>query len=290
VSKSDFNQRVQAVQASRDKWIDLVESRLRDLTGLRLSKEKDYKYPCDRNDDETPIKRSGKASIVIFPTNLIERDLGTDDQDEVWSFILGRIDTHHVFKVPYVSENRKLDEDAKNQLESIRKEILLYDDCDFGTCDVLGVFAYRKHVIKLYAQIIAWHSINDGIDTEDLAFVVLAHELAHAYTMAGYDIDGYRGKLLNPPCGWNKYIIEGLAQYYTEAICCQLKKAPQFKAAFDALLAGQTEPYTWHRHWFNGYQAHEIVRPLLLDYRDNVNSEYIKRNLGLSDTMMNSIP
>lgn len=291
MSISDFEQRVKAVFECRDNRIGLVESRLKDLTGLRLSKAPKYRYLVDDNYDTEPIKRSGKESVVVFPTDHIEQSLNTNDQFEVWSFILGRIGTSAVFKKSIDFENRDLGDDAKSQLENIRREVLRYDDGDFGISDILGVFSYNKHLIKLFTQVIAYHSILLKVEAEDLAFVVLAHELAHAYSMAGYDIDGYRGQLLNQPCQRHKYIVEGLAQYYTEAICHQLEeKHSQYKAAFEAMLEGQTEPYTWHKQWFNGKQDHERVRPLLLSYRDQLNSEYFKSHLGLSDVVLKSIP
>ena len=111
------------------------------------------------------------------------------------------------------------------------------------------------------------------------------------HTIAGYDINGYRGQLLIQPGLRHKYIIEGLAQYYTEAICHQLEKQyPQFKAAFEALISSQTYLYTWHKHWFSGNLAHETVRYLLLDYRDHMNSDYFKHHLSLSNALLNSIP
>jgi len=75
-------------------------------------------------------------------------------------------------------------------------------------------------------------------EVEDLAFVVLYHELAHAYRMAGNDIDGGRGGLQYPTYQSEKYATEGLAQYYIEAICSQLEGAyTSYMVAFNALLA-----------------------------------------------------
>jgi len=146
-------------------------------------------------------------------------------------------------------------------------------------------------MIKLFAQVIAYHSNLLKVQAEDLAFVVLAHELAHVFTIAGYDINGYRRQLLIQRTLRHKYIIDGLAQYYTEAICHQLEKQyPQCKAAFKALISSQTYPYTWHKHWFSGNQTNESVRFLLLDYRDQMNSEYFKHHLSLSVVLLNSIP
>jgi len=291
ISNSEFNRRVKAVSKARDKRISLIESRLKDLTGLRLANKHKYQYLCNENFDETPIKRSGKETIVVFPTDLIENDLRTDDQFQVWTFILGRIGTGNVFEKGIEFESKELSDKAQAQLEAIQKEVLRLDDGDFGISDILGVFSYTEHMIKLYAQVIAYHSILLCVEAEDLAFVVLAHELAHAYTMAGYDINGYRGQILDQPGQRYKYVVEGLAQYYTEAVCHQLAgKQAQFKAAFEALLSNQRDPYTWHKQWFGGKQSHERIRPLLLSYRDHLDSEYFKNHLNISIELLRSIP
>lgn len=268
MGNQEFNNRISNVRVARDKRINLIESRLKDLTGLRIAKENKYQYTCNENFDETPIKRSGKETIVVFPTDLIERDLRTDDQFEVWTFILGRIGTGNVFEKGIEFDIKELSDKAQAQLETIQKEVLRFDDGDFGISDILGVFSYTEHMIKLFAQVIVYHSILLCVEAEDLAFVVLAHELAHAYTMAGYDINGYRGEILQNYNSRERNVVEGLAQYYTEAVCFQLKEYPQFKHAFEVLLKNQTYPYTWHKEWLKrSVVDHEYIRSTLLNYR-----------------------
>jgi len=313
ISNSEFNRRVKAVSKARDERINLVESRLKDLTGLRLSKDPKYQFLCNDNYDKKPIKRSGKDIIVVFPTDFIEKDLKTDNQFDVWNFILGEIRPDPVFQISPEYKKCELGDDAKIQLQNIRDEILQYDYCndnlscdyhndeyhneddysedEFSIIELLGVFSYNEHMIKLFAQVIACHSIYLGVESADLAFVVLTHELAHAYSIAGYDINGFRGILLESPNTRNKYVIEGLAQYYTEAICHQLeKKYSQFKVAFDALLAGQTIPYTWHSHWFGESKSHEDLRNLMLDYRHTGSSTDFISRLRLSQSVFISLP
>lgn len=60
-----------------------------------------------------------------------------------------------------------------------------------------------------------------AISVEDLTAVVLAHELAHAYTHLGSDIDGHCWST----SGFTRSaraVIEGLAQYYTYRVCDRL--------------------------------------------------------------------
>src|SRR5438045_984553 len=61
-----------------------------------------------------------------------------------------------------------------------------------------------------------------GSSVEDLTIVVLTHELAHAYTQLGADIDGRRW----PAAAFRRAdlpLTEGLAQYYTQAVLERLK-------------------------------------------------------------------
>jgi hypothetical protein len=55
--------------------------------------------------------------------------------------------------------------------------------------DVLGAYFFRRPEIQLYWMAIALVSTSLGVDAESLALVVLLHELAHAYSHLGRDID-----------------------------------------------------------------------------------------------------
>lgn len=63
-------------------------------------------------------------------------------------------------------------------------------------------------VVGLFAQVL-------GAPLEPVTAVVLAHELAHAYTHAGLDIDGVRWEASDFRRS-ELAIVEGLAQYYAE--------------------------------------------------------------------------
>lgn len=63
-------------------------------------------------------------------------------------------------------------------------------------------------MVGLFAQVL-------GAPLEPVTAVVLAHELAHAYTHAGLDIDGVRWEASDFRRS-ELAIVEGLAQYYAE--------------------------------------------------------------------------
>ena len=134
--------------------------------------------------------------------------------------------------------------------------------------DVLG--SYRaldlRGEIKIYWGIIWLVAEYLNLDLDALTCVVLAHELAHAYTHLGADIDGHR---------WDTEVfqrcetplLEGLAQYYTWAVCQALEATlPGTRQAYERLLEKQPPAYHTHRSWIEGLSP-EIVRLAMLEAR-----------------------
>lgn len=140
--------------------------------------------------------------------------------------------------------------------------------------DVLGAYFYNMPEIRLYWVAIAVTARFLGLPVEALAFVVLTHELAHAYTHLGRDIDGRR---------WETYslartdipIVEGLAQHYTEVICSHLtSKFPLGTQAYKALLELQHSTYRVHQKWPRKRAGGEIVRLAMIATRCSGNEDY----------------
>jgi hypothetical protein len=114
--------------------------------------------------------------------------------------------------------------------------------------DVLGCYFYsvpdpskpwrserRESYIELYWAVIGLVARAIGTDVEDLAVVVLAHELAHAYTHVGCDIDGESWSS-SAFCAADRALTEGLAQYYTFRVCDKIKtQLPGVLGAFETL-------------------------------------------------------
>lgn len=135
--------------------------------------------------------------------------------------------------------------------------------------DVLGAYFFHKPEVKIYWLAIGIFAALLGVSIEALTFVVLAHELAHAYTHLGSDIDGYVWPTRRF-ASTDVAIIEGLAQFYAEVVCGNLNaQVPEAVPAFEALLERQNEIYATHRNWVrkDDRNSGEIVRVSLLECR-----------------------
>ncbi len=141
--------------------------------------------------------------------------------------------------------------------------------------DTLGAYFYRLPEIQLYWMPIAFMAALLSVPVEALAVVVLAHELAHAYTHLGRDIDSNRWEV-EKFADADLFIVEGLAQFYTSVICKKLElRYPAAMEAFVNLLAQQSRPYRAHEEWAMDHHARgEVVRACLIKCRSQGFIEY----------------
>lgn len=134
--------------------------------------------------------------------------------------------------------------------------------------DVLGVYSLGSRRIELYWAVIGIVARLLGLAVEDLTAVVLAHELAHAYTHLGLDIDGEDWPMESfgqAPVE----LIEGLAQYYTARVAFDLSFRPGTERvwhAYEKLLDHQPAAYQVHKSWLDAYTP-EMVRAAILKVR-----------------------
>lgn len=144
--------------------------------------------------------------------------------------------------------------------------------------DVLGVYEFKPGPlngddrqinparVRLYWAVIGIVSEWLGCTVEDLTVVVLTHELSHAYTQLGADIEGRRW----PAVDFGEVdveVAEGLAQYYTERVLRRLaRRFPGALAAFEQMLPGQPDAYRAHRPWLE-QSTPEAVRRAMLEVR-----------------------
>ncbi len=278
VTKDEFDVAVKATAFVRKHLIRPIEERLHDLTSLKLMPKKfnNSSKSSTHNDDQDRIKPI-PIKIVSFDVVDIMRVMNCDNEFQFWGRVLSFIHKN-VFENPedvFCAEYREISEEHLKQIEKkiIRRTVTEETAID----DLLGVFFHCriKHFtpimqpwIEIYPQVIAYFSFLLGVSAESLATVVLTHELAHAYSLAGYDLNCSRGNLL---CTYvPEDMAEGIAQYYTYAVCEQLEyRYGGISKAFDKLLDGQRKPYKVFKGWLNADSLnHEAVRSGWIKYRE----------------------
>jgi hypothetical protein len=134
--------------------------------------------------------------------------------------------------------------------------------------DIMGTYHPDKTLVTIHWMVIALIASNLGVSVEALTVVVVVHELAHAYTHAGLDID---------VASWDTdafsrteaAVTEGVAQHYTEVVLKKLAtRFPEAPAVFQKLLARQPEVYRQYSSWFTADEKRgEIMRAALLETR-----------------------
>ena len=141
--------------------------------------------------------------------------------------------------------------------------------------DPLGVYYSREHRIEIYWMSIGLLARNEGFDIEDLTVVVLAHELAHAFSHVGFDTDEAQWDT-DTFARTDKRIKEGLAQFYTGAVCERMEaRRPSLPSSFKHLLDNQSGPYLVHLGWTQPDESPgEIVRKAMVEYRRQEKGEY----------------
>lgn len=161
------------------------------------------------------------------------------------------------------------------------KELEKYDPLEAVLAireDILGVYLYdisgllvdehavNRANIRLYWGLIGLVSEWLGCSVEDQTIIVLTHELAHAYTQLGADIEGRRWPartFANAELG----LTEGLAQYYTDRVLTRLERRyGGALKAFKQMLPRQPATYRTHVPWLRD-SSPEAVRRAILEAR-----------------------
>jgi hypothetical protein len=143
--------------------------------------------------------------------------------------------------------------------------------------DILGVYMPTSHLfpdrgrIEIYWVVIGTLALLLGVDAEALAVVVMAHELAHAYTHVGLDSNSNRWEEGFWEC--DRGIVEGLAQFYTHMTAAALKKERGYDriwTAYERLTERQkangARIYVNHLGWMETISP-EAMRQGLLELR-----------------------
>lgn len=209
----------------------------------------------------------GFAEIVLNQPLLRSVVVGTRFMESARDSIRGS--AGEVVGPAHPSEIRRVRETAEAWLELVK-------DHDLNRAlrriseDVLGAYYFHRAEIGIFWMAIGLFSALYGIPVDALTVVVLAHELAHAYTHLGLDIDDFDWP--TPEfASTDIAILEGLAQFYAEVVCKNLAagQMPEAVEAFRRLLAHQNEIYHTHRTWVeeDDRNSGEIVRVSLVECR-----------------------
>ena len=139
--------------------------------------------------------------------------------------------------------------------------------------DVMGAYFFRQQRIELYWMPIGLIAADLNVSPEALTQVVAVHELAHAYTHLGFDIDDYYWET-HDFAMTSSYVVEGIAQFFTSAVCRRMEsRYSEVLEAYKALLEKQSGPYKAHLEWIDEEEAGgEAVRNALITFRSR--SEY----------------
>jgi hypothetical protein len=254
----------------------IVREHVRSETGLRLSDE----------------KAKGAVSVRVvegFPTE-IARLIDRHQDQTLWRLIIAQPKLGGVVEglgllIQHWEEFEKwlqLPEVAKGSKPSLERAVQVaaamqtvavvgkvFDEIKEIQEDILGIYRLRDSSVEIYWMAQALIAAMLAVRIEDLTVVTLAHELAHAYTHVGKDIDGrawgdaaFAGSALE--------VKEGLAQFYTVVTARKLgNRAPGVHEAYEALLNRQSDLYRVHLDWLKDRpeQRGEIVRFAMLRAR-----------------------
>ena len=177
-------------------------------------------------------------------------------------------------------------------VETIIRRILMVDE------DPMGAYCHSKPNpkfaptelpsprIELYWAVIGLVAKLRGWNVGDLAIKVFTHELAHAFTQLGFDIDG-KDWPEEKFAKTNKFVKEGLAQYYTHRTLEHLasKDKRRYDGAFrvyEKLWPKQPAAYRVHRTWLERKYSPETVRHAMLGLRRSGETTWRQFELRLS--------
>jgi hypothetical protein len=141
--------------------------------------------------------------------------------------------------------------------------------------DILGRYLYRRTSLfndadcstELYWGIIGLIAAQIGVDIEDLTVVILAHELSHAYTHMGLDIDDRRWETQSFHES-EKPVIEGLAQHYTMLVTKRIAgQVPNALNAYQILLKCQPAAYQVQIPWEKALSQEQMRSALVATRR-----------------------
>ncbi len=136
--------------------------------------------------------------------------------------------------------------------------------------DILGAYFFNEPKVQLFWMPIGIIARLLQIPVDALTRRRVDPRSGARFTHLGRDIDGQRWET-GSFARTDRLILEGLAQFYTGAICERLlrERVPAALIAYERLLSVQSDTYTIHRTWKQegGSRAGEIVRSAMIGSR-----------------------
>jgi hypothetical protein len=286
------------VTAARQRHNSVIRTILREEMALRLAP------PAGADGSESVGRDAVNIPVRVVPgvPNDANREVRLDDVDTL-AILLGQ----HRSTLEALARSTKATSDlidAMRQLEPpVDAPIQAVEDCQKWSesllkrlaqadpvktilgfrDDILGRYIYRlpaqdkllsalepdpfKGEVELYWGVIGLVCELLNCTAEELTVVVLAHELAHAYTHVGADTDGLRWGSMDFAKS-DVALKEGLAQYYTWRVCERLKdRVPGALLAFNDMLPRQPDDYRTQQKWIEAKSTPEHVRAAMLETR-----------------------
>ncbi len=276
------------VEQTRTRFNVAVRQMLRQETGLRLARGR----AAEDDSQETHAIRvfvepgvpaelmdvqfddDKWLAILIAPWRL-ELELLRRVSTDMHSNLIGSLPQELVRGGPFAGIGPKLTDVAgfANHLLKIAAEFDLVKELHAVDEDILGQYRWvlksgqTSASAHLYWGVIGLVARSLAVSVEGLTVKVLVHELAHAYTHLGADIDGHRWDDLDFS-NTERAVKEGLAQYYTRQLLGRLRaRIPEAKKAYEALLPHQPGAYRVQGKWIDSGATPEHMRLAMVLFR-----------------------
>lgn len=262
----------QTVERAVKQWNNIIRDHMRSETGFRLSIGGDSQSVPVRVTAGLPLPfanvldhLSGLEWIIAHRPTIQAAATGANFLDKQYVEVL----RHLPEEIAAASQNEiaHTHQTAKALLRRLEDAKAIEQIAGINE-DVLGAYFFRTPEVQLYWMVIGIMALALGVSPAALTVVVLTHELAHAYTHLGRDIDEDRWDT-EAFAATDMDVVEGLAQFYTKVICIRLRdRMPGGYAAYEALLKLQPEPYHAHTKWVGeDERGGEIVRVSMVECR-----------------------
>ena len=264
----------ESVESAKRRWIRSLRERVRNETRLRLSgHSRTHPVPVEvadalpRHVSEVLREHDDlEWRLLLHRFRLEDVVAGVSFMEEHFDEIRRRFGARSV--PADIGDLRRVRATAEALSDLIRKRSTVERIVGINE-DVLGAYFFRIPKIQLYWIVIGIVARLLKVSVEALTVVVLAHELAHAYTHRGFDIDGGRWDT-NAFAGSDLEVVEGLAQYFTDAVCRKWSSSRHAPLdAFEKLLLKQSHAYRSYRDWIghDDPEGGEIVRVSMIACR-----------------------